>query len=169
MQEEQIPLFINNEIVEGFNKDADLFDDDDEYNAVAVNALNRVEEGVDEDVKIPPVGKKYSSFGELLKDTEEYAAKTGFTIAKNTIYFSEDKSDVKVLDKFFSDVPANSKVMKRGYLYCTNRNEESAAMLKMQNDGARLTKEQIRQLQCKFRLPYKFLPVAEMVSYEFIT
>ena len=160
-------FFINNEMVEGFNNDDELFDDN-EYKTVVMDALNRDGDAVEHDTTIPPVGKEYESFDELWKDAEEYASSTGFKIAKNTTNFSGEKNDVKILAEFFSDVPPYLKVVKRGVLYCTQRNKEMAAMLKMQNNGARLTEAQIRLISCTWRMPFKFKPYSERRSFQFI-
>jgi hypothetical protein len=99
----------------------------------------------------------HESFEDLEKSMEEFAEVSGFAVGKSTITFSRElKSDTKVLQQCFSDMPCTQSIVKRGHFYCIKRNEQLVKSLKVQNEGKALTFAQRKEVQCKFRIPFKF-------------
>jgi hypothetical protein len=110
----------------------------------------------------------YDSFEEMQKSLEDYAAKSGFVVGKSCTYFDrQHKFDITVIEDCFSEIPCTQSIVKRGYFYCTIRNEELVQSLKLQNQGKGLSAAQVKQVQCTFRLPFKFC--CEKKAYHFIS
>ncbi len=101
-----------------------------------IKALEYVEDGIESQVTIPPVGQMHESFEDLQKSMEECAEVSGFAVGKSTITFSRElKNDIKVLQECFSDMPCTQSIVKRGHFYCIKRNEQLVKSLKVQNES----------------------------------
>ena len=142
------PQFVPGEVLE----DDNLIEED-----MLIKALEYVEDGIESNITIPSVGQMYESFEDLEKAMEEFAEVSGFEVGKSTINFNrKDASDLKVLEKCFSEMPSTQSIVKRGYFYCIKRNEQLVKSLKLENGGRPLTTPQRKLVQCTFRIPFKF-------------
>ena len=151
------------EVIAVGDEDYDLIDEE-----LLVEALKNVEEGHESHITLPLEGQMYDSFEEMQKSLEDYAAKSGFVVGKSCTYFDrQHKFDITVIEDCFSEIPCTQSIVKRGYFYCTIRNEELVQSLKLQNEGKGLSSLQLKQVQCTFRLPFKFC--CEKKAYHFIS